>query len=73
MLKHEGTTFTNILRYEYHDDQYTFGAEEGFMIAFGVIDEESDDGRDMLGRPMEEYLNMRVDTFDVQFEDYAVE
>lgn len=43
------------------------------MIAFGVIDEESEDGQDMLGRPMEEYLNMRVDTFDVQFEDYAVE
>lgn len=39
MIGYNGTTFTNFVRQEYHDDDYSYGVDEGFMLAFGVLDE----------------------------------
>ena len=69
MFGYNGTTFTTIVRQGYHDDDYTYTADEGFMIAFGVLDTSQADYSDILGRPMEEYLEIKVATFDHRSDD----
>lgn len=62
LFGYKGTTFTNSTRQEYLDTDYAYGADEGFMLAFGVVD--SDAVTDSFGRPMEEYLSIKVTTVE---------
>ena len=66
MLNYNGTTFTNFERQGYHDNDYAYTVDKGFMFAFGVYDEGGEGGADAAGRPMEEYLNIRISAFELR-------
>ena len=58
--KRSDTNFVSAKLTRYFDDGFTFTEENGFQMAFAVIDWESDDGSDAYERPLEEYLEVEL-------------
>jgi len=56
----DATQLTGTLLKRYHDDTYIFTEQNGFQLAFAVLDFASADGSDVLGRPEEEYMEVLV-------------
>ena len=61
------TQFTSTHLQDYHDDSYVFSEEQGFSMAFAFIDQYSSDGRDFLGRDMDDIIE--VTAFSAKFDD----
>ena len=58
--KRSDTNFLSTKLTRYFSDDFHFTEEQGFQMAFAVIDWNSDDGLDDYGRPLEEFLEVEL-------------
>ena len=56
----DGTLFTSTLQVKANDYERKFTQDEGFQVAFAVIDADTDDFSDVLGRKLEDYLQVKL-------------
>ena len=63
LAQREGTLFTATTLKNFNDKSNVFTEEDGFQVAFAVIDQNSADYTDVSGRKLSEYLEVTV-SFD---------
>ena len=56
----DGTLFTSTNLKNFNYNTRFFTQEDGFQMAFGIIDYSSDDYHDAYGRELEEYLKIEI-------------
>ena len=49
---------------KYYDDSYTFTEEQGFQIAYAIIEISTPDGTDSLNMPQDEYIEVMSGIFN---------
>ena len=59
LRQYDGTLFTSTVMKDENED-LVFTREDGFMMAFAIIDQRMPDGSDKAGRSLDEYLNVQV-------------
>ena len=60
LLQREGTLFTATTLKNFNDKSNAFTEEDGFQVAFAVIDSSTADYTDKAGRELSEYLEVIV-------------
>ena len=60
MKMRDDTVFRSIIMSDYNDFSHKFTEDDGFQVAFAVIDFGTADYSDVAGRQLEEYLNVKV-------------
>ena len=58
-----GTLFTTSTLSNYNDFSRNFTQDDGFQVAFAVVDYQTDDWSDVAGRQLEEYLEIYVSAY----------
>ena len=62
-----GTLFTSTIMKNYNDYSRKFTEDDGFQLAFAVIDYQTDDLTDVAGRQLEEYLRVKLSWSNINF------
>ena len=60
LVEREGTLFTSTILKKENDKSRVFTQEDGFQIAFAVVDDSTKDYSDRAGRLLSEYLEVTV-------------